>query len=251
MDSPKLHHPLVLVHGLCGIIVALRRPAGDYFPGLEEFLGRFAPRVLVPRLSPTASVVTRASELKAFLAREVGRQPVHILGHSLGGLDARYAISKLDCPALSLTSIGTPHRGTSFADWGMNRFSRMLRPAFRTLGIPDEAFVDLTTENCQRFNEAVKDVPGVRYFSVAGQCEEPFLGPEWWLSSKIVRDSEGPNDGIVSVASAEWGEHFDRWPGDHLNLVNWPNRFEIRAGRPRDRLADYAGIVTRLSTIEH
>jgi len=26
------------------------------------------------------------------------------------------------------------------------------------------------------------------------------------------------------VASATWGERTDVWAGDHLNLVNWPNR---------------------------
>jgi triacylglycerol lipase len=55
-------------------------------------------------------------------------------------------------------------------------------------------------------------------------CEKPWLGPEWVLPYQIVNRAEGPNDGVVSVASAKWGEHTDLWDGDHLNLVNWPNR---------------------------
>ena len=48
----------------------------------------------------------------------------------MGGLDARYLISRLGMAdrVLSLTTLGTPHRGTSFADWGVSRLQRYLRP---------------------------------------------------------------------------------------------------------------------------
>lgn len=216
---------------------------------MRSYLESAGNRVLVPRISPTASVATRAQELKTYLHRELGQTPVHIFGHSLGGLDARYMISRLgmDRQVLSLTSLGTPHQGTAFADWGVRRFSRFFRPLFRAAGVPDEAFYDLMTETCQRFNEQVPDAPNVRYQSVAGVCEQAWLGAGWRLSARIVTASEGSNDGIVSLASARWGSQITIWPGDHLNLVNWPNRRAIRQGIHLDRGEDYARLVQSLA----
>ena len=142
--------------------------------------------MLVPRVSPTAGIRTRAAELRDFLAREVGTRRVHLIGHSLGGLDARYLISVLgfDRQVISLTTVGTPHRGSPFADWGIGRFSQFVSPILRRAGVPDDAFFDLTTDACRRFNERVPDVPGVRYFAVAGVCEKAWLGIVGALSRK-------------------------------------------------------------------
>jgi triacylglycerol lipase len=248
-SSPS--HPLVLVHGLCGFdrLFLCRRPVKDYFPGLRETLGASGVRVLVPRLSPTAAIAVRAKELKAFIQKEVGQQPVHLVGHSLGGLDARYAISKLglDRQVVSLTTVGTPHRGSTFADWGLSKFAKVLTPILRGVGLSSDALFDLRTDKCARFNEDVPNVPGVRYQSVAGIVDRPWLGKEWAFSARIVARSEGANDGVVSVKSAAWGEHCDVWTGDHLNVVNWPNRYMRRAGCWTDRAADYRRVLARLA----
>jgi triacylglycerol lipase len=221
----------------------------EYFPNVRRTLEAAGHRVLVPRVSPTAGVATRAAELRRFLDREAGRRPVHVLGHSMGGLDARYMIARLGMAdrVLSLTTIATPHRGTTFADWGVARFARTLRPLFRSAGVPYEAFYDLMTDACRRFNEDVPDVPGVRYFAVAGVCERPLLGAGWVVPARIVGRVEGPNDGVVSVASATWGERTEVWDGDHLNLANWPNRKARRLGLTADRTADYARLVGGLA----
>jgi triacylglycerol lipase len=153
----------------------------------------------------------------------------------------------MESRVLSLTTIGTPHRGSSFADWGWDRFARMVVPFLRCIGMPHEAFIDLRTDMCRRFNEEVPNAPGVRYFSVAGVCEKPWLGPEWRLPYAIVNRAEGPNDGVVSVTSAQWGEHTDIWSGDHLNLVNWPNRLARKRGVWCDRAPDYGRILRRLA----
>jgi len=243
----SLRAPIVLVHGLCGFdrLYAFRRPMKDYFPGIGDGLEAAGHPVFLAQVSPTAGVAQRALDLKRFIEREVPEGPVHIIGHSLGGLDARYAIAKLglDSRVRSLTTVGTPHRGSSFADWGWRRLSRAVVPLLRLVGIPHEAFVDLRTDSCERFNEDVPNVPGVRYTSVAGMCETPWVGLEWAVPHGIVKRAEGPNDGVVSVASATWGERTEVWPGDHLNLVNWPNRLAKRRGLWTDRAADYVNLM--------
>ncbi|MCE9566740.1 MAG: hypothetical protein K8U57_32445 [Planctomycetes bacterium] len=250
-EIPKLNAPIVLAPGLWGFdrISAFGHTLQDYFPGICERLEAVGNRVLVARVSPTEGVARRATDLKRFIESELASGPFHLIGHSMGGLDARYLTAKLgmESRVLSVTSVGTPHRGTSFADWGVSRFSRLLGPFLRLFGIPHQAFFDLTTEGCQRFNEEVRDVPGVRYYSIAGQCDQAWLGAEWLLPYSVVAKAEGANDGVVSVASATWGEHSEVWAGDHLNLVNWPNRHAIRRGEWPNLAPDYGRIVRRLS----
>jgi triacylglycerol lipase len=248
---PKLDAPIVLVHGLCGFdrLYAFRRPVRDYFPGIREHLEAAGNRVYAARVSPTSGVARRAADLKRFIDREVPTGPVHVIGHSMGGLDARYMVSRLGMEGRvrSVTTVGTPHRGSSFADWGWRRLARAIVPFLKLVGMPYEAFIDLRTDSCRRFNEDVPDAPGVKYFAVAGVCDKPWLGPEWTLPHRIVNRVEGPNDGVVSVASATWGQHTDVWAGDHLNLVNWPNRFARRHGLWADRAPDYGRILRRLA----
>ncbi|MGL4422748.1 MAG: esterase/lipase family protein [Gemmataceae bacterium] len=239
LESPTI----VLIHGLGGFdrLFGRRRPSPEYFPGIRRNLELAGYSVIAPRLSPTGSIAHRAAELVNILKHEVGPRPMHLIGHSMGGLDARYAVARLglDRWVRRVTTIGTPHRGSTFADWALVRFARNLRPLFRAAGLPMDALFDLTTESALRFNDEIPNVPGIVYDSVAGVCEKPFLGPEWAFPARIVGLAEGANDGVVSVQSARWGERFRVWNGDHLNIVNWPNRAARKRGLWRDRSADY------------
>jgi triacylglycerol lipase len=61
------------------------------------------------------------------------------------------------------------------------------------------------------------------------------------LSHRILAEAEGPNDGLVSVASSLWGGEAG-YKGtlvgvSHLDLINWTNRLKWLAaevtGKPR------------------
>src|SRR4051794_24153278 len=226
MPPARVRAPIVLVHGLLGfnVLRVAGLPLAHYFRGIVEDLRRLGNRVYPARVSPTSGVAHRAAQLHDFI-RSVAPGPVHVIAHSMGGLDARYMISRMGMAdrVLSLTTVGTPHRGSPFADWGVRGLGRVLKPFFRFFAVPDQAFYDLTTDGCRAFNDAVPDAPGTRYFSVAGRCHGPWLGPEWLVPYSVIRLAEGPNDGMVSIASATWGEATDVWDGDHLSLINWPN----------------------------
>lgn len=251
MNIPKLRAPIVLVHGLFGF--DRLRLAGltlaHYFAGIPPMLRAAGNRVLIPQLSPTGGIADRAAQLKAFLDRETPGEPVHLFGHSMGGLDARYMISRLGMAdrVLTLTTLGTPHRGSVFAEWGIRRFERLVKPAFDFLGIPTQAFYDLTPASCRRFNETVPDAPGVRYFSVAGQHDGGYLNPGWLLPYHIVLKAEGPNDGVVSLASASYGESMEVWEGDHFSLVNWISAFGRHRTFWRNPARRYAPLIRRLA----
>jgi triacylglycerol lipase len=247
---PRLRAPIVLVHGLFGFDRLRLGPwlLAHYFQGIPEALSAAGNRVLIASLSPTGGIADRAHQLQAFLDREAPREPVHLIAHSMGGLDSRYLISRLGMAerVLTLTTLGTPHRGTTFADWGVRRLRRLLRPLFDFANLPMQAFFDLTVAGCDDFNRQTPNAAQVRYFSVAGDFQLHWLMPEWQLPARILAASEGANDGVVSVASATWGEDCTIWDGDHLNLINWKHNW-TPARRQKDRLSHYADLIRRLA----
>ena len=73
---------------------------------------------------------------------------VNIIAHSMGGLDARYAIAKLGLAdrVASLVTIGTPHLGTPLANLGA-RLSDLLRLKSLLGRVVDiDAFYNLTSD---------------------------------------------------------------------------------------------------------
>jgi triacylglycerol lipase len=248
MTVPQIRSPIVLVHGLFGFDQVRMGPLVliDYFNGIPPVLRAAGNRVLVPKLSPTASIASRAVQLKAFINREAPDEPVHLIGHSMGGLDCRYMITHLGMAPriLSLTTLGTPHRGSPFADWALARFARIFGTILDQLHIPRQAFDDLTVARCKKFNDETPDAPAVRYFSIGGYHPLHWSNPSWRLTAPLVARAEGPNDGIVSLSSSKWGESFEVWDADHMSLVNWPQ--PLKLGRKHDRIIQYAELLGRL-----
>jgi triacylglycerol lipase len=248
-ELPRLRSPVVLIHGLFGFArLSLGSWVGvDYFKLIPAALRESGNEVVQAALSPTAGVARRAEQLRDLIEALPTREPVHLVAHSMGGLDARYAIARLGLAprVLTLTTLGTPHRGSSFADWASGRLVRLVGPVFDHFGLPREAFDDLTTESCRLFNEQTPNAPGVRYFSVAGRLKHrEWLRSDWAISEPIIYRAEGANDGLVALTSASWGESCEVWDGDHISLVNWPNPFA--PNEVVDRLPAYATLLGRL-----
>lgn len=77
------------------------------------------------------------------------------------------------------------------------------------------------------FNPKTPNREGVAYFSY-GATVSPALWSAFRHSHRIVEAEEGPNDGLVSVASSRWGDE-NGYKGtlinvSHLDLINWTNR---------------------------
>ena len=217
--------PIVLHHGLFGFgSVKLGPLKMSYFRGIDKaIIGRGHPLVL-PRVHPTGSVVLRAQQLKDALLCQTHGQKVVIIAHSMGGLDARHMITHLGMAdrVAALVTISCPHRGSPYADWTYKNVAhRMgLLRLMKSLKIDSGAFGDLTTERCARFNEVTPDMPGVRYYSISASRHWTKV-PPWAIHSwRVVNAAEGPNDGLVSIQSAMWGEHLETWSADHWHTIN-------------------------------
>ncbi|KAL2759078.1 hypothetical protein ACRALDRAFT_2092066, partial [Sodiomyces alcalophilus JCM 7366] len=246
-------YPIVLAHGLLGFS-ELRPPLPflppiHYWHGITGALRTLSPslQIITPAVPASASIAVRAEALAASIDAELpSDQPINIIAHSMGGLDARYMISALRSRSpsrprprvASLVTVATPHRGSPFADFmlGPARLSSWyprIAPALRSG--PGDAFSQLTPRYlAEDFNPSVPDAPDVRYFSFGAGIrpdEPPGLFSPFRLSWQVVHDAEGPNDGLVSVASSRWGEYRGTLVGvSHLDLINWSNwlRWEAR-----------------------
>jgi triacylglycerol lipase len=253
MQMPILRNPVVFVHGLLGFDYLRLGPwrLACYWSCLPDRVRAAGNRVHVARVAALGTVRERAGQLKAYLDEHCPREPVHLFAHSMGGLDARYMISRLGMASrvLSLTTLGTPHRGTPFADWGLRRVVPFVRRLSELFGRASRAIEDLSTAACRRFNDEVPDAPGVRYFSVAGQFLSSWRTPTWHLSWKIIHQEQGHNDGLVPVSSATYGEDCSLWQGDHVSLINFPAPVSRAIGRWQDRTAAYAALLNRLAAI--
>ena len=107
------------------------------------------------------------------ICRETGHDQVHIVGHSLGGLMARYYVQRQggDRRVATLVTIGTPHRGSALANVAPTALIRQLRPGspvIRELELPAPP---LTT----RITAIYSDMDQLVLPSPAGRCDHPDL----------------------------------------------------------------------------
>ena len=187
-------------------------------------------RVLVTRVQSIAGVERRARRLGEQIIRAFGDEPVHLIGHSMGGLDARCLLTDEAWRrrVLSITTIGTPHLGSTIADFAKLRVGRVYR-MLEAMKIDGQGMLDVTRRSARRFHGRNPAPSGVPCFSIAG---DPHPDDVCWPLKRLhgaLFELEGPNDGLVSVESANaFGHPLPNWPIDHLRQMNW-----LAPGEPR------------------
>src|SRR5262249_46024994 len=124
-------------------------------------------------------------------------EPVNIIAHSMGGLDARHLISRLGFSGRvrSLTTVATPHRGSALAEWFViNYRDRVpLLRGLEALGVNVDGFRDCCPEACRAFNAVTPDAAGVRYFSFGGAVPLERVTPPLRRGWLLLTPREGPN----------------------------------------------------------
>jgi triacylglycerol lipase len=247
--------PIVLAHGIArfDILLELLKTKSNipdtqlsesfhYFKEIKPHLEAHGFTVFHPNEDFAGSVELRAEQLRDRVNEVLaatGAEKVHIIGHSMGGLDARHMIADkgMADKVASLTTIGTPHLGTILADQVLGHGGVLLIDLMRRV-INLDGFADLSVTACEQFNRRVEDSEArnsvvYQTYASAEDLHLVFapLVPSWIF----IRDHEGKNDGLVPFKSQQWNRELIAsdgsrkqvlqrefpFPADHLNQVGW------------------------------
>src|SRR4051794_37761435 len=208
----------------------------DYFRGLRDhFAGRHA--TLFPFVPPMGTAEERALVLADAIAGAYPEGEIHIIAHSMGGLDSRILIARnihaLSAPGriASLTTLSTPHRGSPVADLlagprpdDPRRLTYdAISDAIGRLGIPTGALANLTAENASKVPDVTGTHPHIRYRSYFASGRLNLLPTCVALAAThhYIHTATGQlNDGLVALDSARYGEFQEPfWPCDHADMV--------------------------------
>lgn len=257
----KTRYPVLMVHG----IFFRDWQYFNYWGRIPATLIRNGAQIYYGNQQSASSVERSAGELRDRILeviRETGAEKVNIIAHSKGGLDSRYAISRLgmDKYVASLTTINTPHNGCNVVDFLLERvpqpvvdfLTNKYNRIFTKLGDNKPDFIagvkDLSAAAAETFNKETPDSPEVRYssyMSVMNSWRAAFFPLNF--SYLLIRKLDGENDGLVYFKSAERGE---------FTLVRAPKRRGISHGDVIDLMREniegydvrefYVGIVRKL-----
>lgn len=218
----RTRYPILLVHG----VFFRDSRVLNYWGRVPKVLQNNGAVIYYGNQQSALSVEKSAAELAdriREIVEESGCEKVNIIAHSKGGLDSRYAISKLgaDRYVASLTTVNTPHRGCIFVENLFNaipeaarlKMAQVYNAASRKIGDTDPDFLsavgDLRESACSDFNGQVENAEGVYYQSIGSKSKTAKSGRfPLDVSYHFVKKTDGDNDGLVSVDSMKWGESF-------------------------------------------
>ncbi|MFL9871332.1 triacylglycerol lipase [Paraburkholderia megapolitana] len=189
-DYAKTKYPIVLVHGLGGANKILG--VLPYWYGVQADLQQHGATVYTADLAsfqaddgPNGRGEQLLAQVKQVLA-VTGAKKVNLIGHSQGGYTVRYVASVAPDLVASVTTIGTPHHGTEFADWVEELHQKdptgLLEPlvsdVLNLFGVAEgsgvyanqnaaAAFAELSTSGTEKFN---REFPTAG-IGAAGSCK--------------------------------------------------------------------------------
>jgi pimeloyl-ACP methyl ester carboxylesterase len=108
------------------------------------------------------------------ICEQTGHDRIHVVGHSLGGLLARYYVQRQggDRRVESLVTLGTPHRGSMWAHVPLTPLIRQLRPGSHVLRELAEPAPACGT----RVTAIYSDLDQMVLPTSSGRCDHPDLG---------------------------------------------------------------------------
>jgi len=256
----KTKYPIVLAHGMLGFdnIGPI-----DYWYGIPETLESDGADVYVAHLSAVGGSEIRGEQLLAQVQDVIaitGAEKVNLIGHSQGGQTVRYVAGVAPGLVASVTTVGSPAKGSAVADviQGVadlplvgNLLQTVLGDAVNAVGyiiglgagesLPQESLgslAQLTTPGAAAFNTQFPDgVPatscgegeyvsnGIRYYSWSGVGVSNgitnTLDPSSWSLLPMVLIFDEQTDGLVGRCSSHIGKVIrDNYNMDHLDEVN-------------------------------
>ncbi|WP_136419929.1 triacylglycerol lipase [Herbaspirillum sp. ST 5-3] len=259
-EYAKTKYPIILVHGVAG--TSKYFGVIDYWWQIKSDLTYYGANVYVANLNSFAGENLRGEKLLETMRAvmiQTGAAKVNLIAHSQGGLTSRYAAAAMPEAIASITTIGTPHRGTHLADWIASTptiFQDFLAGSASLAGglldflvgdplqqDPFGALRLMTQEGMVNFNSQfpsaglgpncstsgasvdVKNGNVQRLYSWTGSSGGTnifdALDPLLVLGDWTIRlRGGGSNDGMVPVCSARFGQVIGTYGWNHVDEIN-------------------------------
>lgn len=247
-------YPIVLAPGVLGFDKIL---GIEYFYGIPSALSQDGAKVYVTSASAFNTSDARGeqllSQVQTILAIS-GAAKVNIIGHSHGGFSARYVASMIPTRVASITTMGSPVKGTPVADLILqfsanpliggvigtvgNAFSKLVS----TLGGQNYnedllgSMASLSTSGAAAFNarfpagvpasacgEGAYSANGQRFYSMGGSSVSTnFLDPlDILFGATSLAFAGQASDGMVGRCSNHFGQVLrDNYPWNHGDEIN-------------------------------
>lgn len=210
-------YPTILVSGLG---FQDQNKVTNYWGKVPEYLKLHGADVYLAKQHAFLSIPDNAIRLKyriLDILESTKKDKINIIGHSKGGLEARYVAGKLGIHGqiASITTLGTPHQGAHLADIVLGKIpipnfamAQLTNIYARILGDsqPDSfrAVLQVSTQQLKKFNAEVPDIDSIYCQSYAGHINKDYPGTMWRTLAGILKPYDGKNDGLVGVESAKW-----------------------------------------------
>ncbi|MEG0487515.1 MAG: triacylglycerol lipase [Acinetobacter sp.] len=248
----QTRYPVILLHGFLGSEHLL---GSDYFYSIPDALRQEGAVVYAPTRSAVNSTEVRGEQTIAFLEnlrQQHGYTKFNLIGHSHGGIDARYVMAKHPDWVASVTTIGTPNDGAFPSDYALaNPWTSVLDWMYELVGgisntldghnLPQDkqAYLNSTsTVGIRAFNQIYpkgvvnncgsQTTPyndGHYLYSMGGTAvlTNGFDITDPWMFAQSLLSSQ-PNDGWINRCSTHFGYVLqDDIQWNHLDEVNQTN----------------------------
>ncbi len=260
-----IRYPVLFCHGFGSLANVIKpSPMNDIcMLARSHGVAAFAPNII-----PYHSIRVRAQDwnrLVGIIMKKTRKKKVNVIAHSMAGLDIRYLISRLEMGGRisSLTTISTPHHGTSLAEWALMapiKVQELLIEIFNWMGnslYPRmrsdvwTATQELTREYVETmFNPQNPDDQSVKYYSYSAACGKNtrtsisrFILP----MNSYIYEKEGINDGFVAEESAHWGEFIETTRLSHIGQL----RINLSSEEENEWRNFWIGVLQMLSKKGH
>ncbi len=280
-DYTQTRYPIVLVHTFLGFdnIGPL-----EYWYGIPAALQKSGAQVFTTQVSTVNSSELRGEQLLAQvedILAITGAEKVNLVGHSLGGQTARYVAAMIPDKIASVTSIGSPVKGTPAADIVQTladnpAYTRIVLRLLNGLAVlvdrasggdlsQDAAagLAGLTTPGNLAFNarfpagvpatscgEGAYEENGVRFFSWAGSQSgiTNYFDPASYALALTKLFFNEPSNGLVGRCSSHFGQVIrDDYAMDHLDEVNQLfGLVNLKAANPKTLYREHANRLRNL-----
>ena len=224
--QPEIRHltyPLLLCHGF-GALASVFNPSPLHETAM--ILRTKGMKAFAPNIVPYATIEVRAAAWGKIIARILKSQQekkLHIVAHSMAGLDIRYALHRLDLSphVASFITIASPHHGSPLANLALETpdFIRdtMIKMTdylgsktypeidSNALGALHQLSPEYVTET---FNKECPWNSPVPQYCITASCGLGTgipIGAALNVFNHYIFDREGENDGFVSCKSATFG----------------------------------------------